>query len=173
MEIPIPGEIVFIFRRGLAGFFIIVVSVFSEWWRLMTCGMTTWMSCSSMAVLGLRCIVWCHSVHLEWPSMAKYIKAETKWPSSRKRHFKWIFLHGSYCILIQISLKVVPKDLFESVSIDSDYWLVSKRRQTIILTNDGLLYYSPIQIWLSRCFFFYIFRMWPRRAKKAKRNQTK
>ena len=31
IEIPIPGEIVFIFRRGLAGFFIIVVSVFSEW----------------------------------------------------------------------------------------------------------------------------------------------
>ena len=85
--------------------------------------------------------------------MAKYIEAETKWPSSRKRHFKWIFLHGSYCIFIQISLKVVPKDLFESVSIDSDYWLASKRRQTIILTNDGLLYYSPIQIWPSCCFF--------------------
>ena len=53
-----------------------------------------WVSVSSFPLTG--------SIHL-------HIDAETKWPPFSRRQFKWIFLNENVWILIEVSLKFVPK----------------------------------------------------------------
>ena len=125
---------VFILRRDLAG------------WRLMTLH-----GCLAPRRLSVGYVALCDVTACTWNDQAGI---NTLRPKQNGRHLsndvlKWIFLHGNYCIFIKILLKVVPKDLFEYVSVDSDDFLQPKRRQVIIWTNDGLLYYSPIQTWPS------------------------
>ena len=50
--------------------------------------------------------------------------------------FKFIFLNGKFCILIQISLKFVPNGLIDNVNIGSGKGLTPIRWQAITWTND-------------------------------------
>ena len=107
--------------------------------------------CPAPRWLSVGYVVLCDVTVCTWNDQAGI---NTLRPKQNGRHLsndilKWIFLRVNYCSFIKISLKVVPKDLFEYVSVDSDDCLQPKRRQVIIWANDGLLYYSPIQTWPS------------------------
>ena len=65
-------------------------------------------------------------------------------PRPNGRHFadailKCIFLNENVWILIEISLKFVPKGSIDNISTGSDNGLAPTRRQAIIWTNDGKL----------------------------------
>ena len=52
--------------------------------------------------------------------------------------FKCIFLNENICVLINISLKFVPKGQINNIqSLVQNYGLAPTRRQAIIWTNDG------------------------------------
>ena len=63
------------------------------------------------------------------------------------------FLEWNCCILIQISLKFVAKDLIDDTHrIGPDYGLVQKKRQAIIWTNNGIVQINQINwyiIWVN------------------------
>ena len=54
--------------------------------------------------------------------------------------FRCVFFYESWCILIEISLKFLPKGPINN-SIGSDNGLVLNRSQAIIWTKDGLVYH--------------------------------
>ena len=75
------------------------------------------------------------------PSCLGLNEAETKGRRFVDDIFKCIFAYENY-ILIQMSLKCVPRGSNEHyASIGSDNGLVPNRRQAIIWTNDGLVYW--------------------------------
>ena len=55
--------------------------------------------------------------------------------------FKYIFLNENVWILIKISLKFVHKGPIDNMHIGSDKGMAANRRQAIIWTNDGLVYW--------------------------------
>ena len=59
----------------------------------------------------------------------------TKWPPFRRQDFRCIFVNENFYILIQISLKFVPKGPIHKHCIGSDNGLAPNRRQAIIWTN--------------------------------------
>ena len=71
------------------------------------------------------------------------------WVRQNCRHFaddifKCNFFHGNDCVLIKLPLKFVPKGSNDNtpVFVHITAWqLAPKRRQTIISTNDGIVYW--------------------------------
>ena len=71
-----------------------------------------------------------------------HIEAETKRAPFSRRQFKWIFLNENAWISIVISLKVFLRAYKQYSSIGSDNGLAPTRRQIIIWTNDGIVYWN-------------------------------
>ena len=78
----------------------------------------------------------------------QHIEAETKWPQIPENVSKCIFFNENVWISIKISLRFVPKGSISNIfSIGLYNGLAPVRRQAIIWTNDGLVYwrtYAPL-----------------------------
>ena len=103
----------------------------------------------------VQVMAWCrqatsHYLSQCWPSsMSPYGITRPQWvnsspPGQNGRHFagnifRCIFVNEKFCILIQISLKFVPK--WQYVSIGLGNGLAPNRRQAITWTNDDLVHW--------------------------------
>ena len=70
-----------------------------------------------------------------------HIEAETRWPTFSRWIFKWIFFTENCCILIQITLKYIPKGPLTIIQHYLDNGLTPNRRQAIIWNNDCLAWW--------------------------------